>query len=136
MSHVRLVAPPENGTFVHSPSALCALTSENVTSSDFASLNGLSLIITVSDDGAPLGPVVESPHAGNVKAAATTSASFEPMGSSPGWFGGNGCTSVLMIRETTRPESLKAGRDQRGLAGFRTNPVGFTRFCWPWAKPV
>ena len=81
MSHVRLDAPPENGSFVHSPSALCALTSENVTSSDFASLNGLSFRSTVSDEGAPLGPVAESPQADAVtaNAAAIVSEHIERM---------------------------------------------------------
>src|SRR5689334_9220701 len=57
-SHVRLDAPPANGTVVQSPPDACTLTAEKVTSSAFASLNGLSLSMIVSEPLPPgaLGP--------------------------------------------------------------------------------
>src|SRR5436305_11106780 len=52
-SQVRVVPPPLNGRTVKPPAPdTCALTSENVTSSAFASLKGASLIMTLSVDPA------------------------------------------------------------------------------------
>jgi len=52
---VRLDAFPENGSVTQSPPDACTLTSENVTSNAFASLNGLSFNITVSVAAPPAG---------------------------------------------------------------------------------
>src|SRR5688572_9665949 len=112
MSHVRLDAPPENGSFVHSPSALCALTSENVTSSDLASVNGLSFKSTVNDPGAPLGPVAEPPHAAAYPASATAIANADierivPPDGTPG----NGHTTASGLEELLSHEALSLKRD-------------------------
>ena len=42
------MAAPANGSVTHPPSLVCALTSENVTRTALASLNGLSVILTAS----------------------------------------------------------------------------------------
>jgi hypothetical protein len=49
-SHVRLDALPANGTVTQPAPDACTLTSVNVTSNAFASLNGLSFSITVIND--------------------------------------------------------------------------------------
>src|SRR5712691_273174 len=87
-SHVRLETPPANGTVIQSPPDAWILTSEKVTSSAFASLNGLSFNITenvelvtglgagfdgdVGDDGAVV--EVEEPHATLAKSASMSTA--------------------------------------------------------------
>src|SRR5436853_7275079 len=68
-SQVRDVPPPENGSTVNPPAPdTCALTSENVTSSAFASLNGESFNITLSVEPAFDGPDGEELHPTQVTA--------------------------------------------------------------------
>src|SRR4051812_37607453 len=73
-SQVRDVPPPLNGSMLKPPDPdTCALTSENVTSSAFASLYGESLIITLSVE-----PVLDGldgePHPAKAIASVTSTA--------------------------------------------------------------
>ena len=68
-SQVRVVPPPANGSTLKPPAPdTCALTSEKVTSSDFASLNGESFNITLSVEPAFDGPDGEELHPTQVTA--------------------------------------------------------------------
>ena len=82
-SHVLDVAASANGSFVHALSAASARwvdTSEKVTSSDFASVYGLSFSISVMVPVVPDGPVDGPPHAYDAaKAAATARAEMKRM---------------------------------------------------------
>src|SRR5437763_1333731 len=105
-SQVRDVPPPENGSTLNPPAPdTCALTSENVTSNAFASLNGESFNMTLRVEPAFDGPDGDELHPSQVTAT-------------------NAINSARHIR--------RINDDLRGSVGAKYTPCEQRQrsFCW------